>query len=129
MNLKSFIILVAIVATAYALGFLIIPKFIVGLYGVDTAPSVILGFRFFGVALLGVGLIFWFARDCRDSTAVRALLTGGAVSNAAGLVVAIWGTTTGIMNALGWSVVLIYIVLLAGCVYFLQLGSRHPVTT
>ncbi len=48
MNLKSFIILVAIVATAYALGFLIIPKFIISLYGVDTAPAAILGYRFSG---------------------------------------------------------------------------------
>jgi hypothetical protein len=57
------------------------------------------------------------------------LLTGHAIGDVAGIIVSIWGTTSDIMNALGWSVVLIYVILLAGCVYFLQLGSRQLATT
>jgi len=129
MNIKAFMIFVAIIATAYGLGFLLVPGHLVRLYGVATGPAVILGYRFFGVALLAIGLIFWFAKESLDWTALRALLLGGAVSDAAGIVVAIWGSSTGIMNALGWSVVLIYVVLLAGSIYFLQLGSRQPAMT
>jgi uncharacterized membrane protein YfcA len=82
-----------------------------------------LAYRFFGVALLGVGIIFWLARDCVDPTAVRALLMGGAISDVAGVAVSIWGSARGIMNTLGWTVVLIYVVLLAGSIYFLSLRA------
>ncbi len=120
MNLRAFLILTAVLAIAYALGFLIVPKFVTGVYGVSGEPAVILGYRFFGAALLAIGLIFWLAKDCEDRTAIRALLVGAAGSNAAGTAVSIWGSATGIMNALGWTVVLIYVVLLAGSIYFLQ---------
>lgn len=120
MNLRAFLILTAVLAIAYALGFLIVPKFVTGVYGISGEPAVILGYRFFGGALLAIGLIFWLAKDCQDRTAIRALLVAGVASNAAGTAVSIWGSATGIMNALGWTVVLIYAVLLAGSIYFLQ---------
>ncbi len=63
MNIKAFMIFVAIIATAYGLGFLLVPGHLVRLYGVATGPAVILGYRFFGVALLAIGLIFWFAKE------------------------------------------------------------------
>jgi hypothetical protein len=56
---------------------------------------------------------------------VRALLTGHAIGDVAGIIVSIWGTASGIMNGFGWSVVLIYVILFAGCAYFLQLGTRQ----
>jgi hypothetical protein len=120
MSLRNFMILTAILAIAYALGFLIVPKFVTDIYGASGGPTVILGYRFFGAALLAIGLIFWLAKDCGDRTAIRALLVGAAASNAAGTAVSIWGCATGLMNALGWTVVLIYVVLLAGSIYFLQ---------
>jgi FtsH-binding integral membrane protein len=120
MNVKGFFIFVAVLAVAYAVGFLLFPTTLTNLYGDAGGPPVNLAYRFFGVALLGVGLIFWLAKDCEDPTAIRALLMGGAISDVAGIAVSIWGSARGIMNALGWSVVLIYVVLLVGSVYFLQ---------
>jgi FtsH-binding integral membrane protein len=120
MTLKAFMIFTAILGIAYAVGFLLVPGLITDVYGDSGGAPVDLAYRFFGVALLGIGLIFWFARDCNDAAAIRAVLIGGAVSNAVGVVVSIWGSITHIMNALGWTVVLIYVVLLAGCLYFLR---------
>jgi len=85
------------------------------------APS-ILSLRFYGASLLSVGLVVWFVRETSDWTALRGLLLGLSIGNVVGVAVSIWGTVTGIMNAMGWSVVLIYLVLLAGFVYYLSAG-------
>jgi hypothetical protein len=124
MDSRAFFMVQAVVATVYALGFLIIPRAISRLYGVVANADTILAFRYFGVALLGLGLIFWFARDTKDKDARNAILGGAGISNQIGLVVTLWGTTSGIMNALGWSVALLYAALIAGCFYFAGDGTR-----
>lgn len=129
MNVKAFMIFAAILAVAYGVGFLLIPSYLISFYGPTPNPSAIIGFRYFGVVLLAIGCIFWLARESHDWATLRALLTGHAIGDVAGIIVSIWGTTTGIMNAFGWSVVLIYVILFAGCAYFLQRGSRQLVTT
>jgi uncharacterized membrane protein YfcA len=131
MNLRAFMILLTVLGVGYGAAFLLIPELLINFYGVATAatPAMVLGFRFFGATLLAVGLIFWFAKEVHDWSALRALLIGHTVGDIAGILVSIWGTATGIMNALGWSVVLIYALLLAGCVYFLQLGQQRTALT
>jgi hypothetical protein len=131
MNLRAFMIFVTILGVGYGLAFLLIPELLINFYGVgmNATPAVVLGFRFFGTALLTVGLIFWFAKDSRDWSALRSLLIGHGVGDIAGILVSIWATATGIMNAVGWSAVLIYLVLLAGCAYFLQLGEQQTAPT
>ena len=106
------------IAILFALGFLFIPRVISRLYGVTSGWDTLLVFRYFGVALLGVGLIFWFAKDIKDADARNAILSGAGIANQVGLLVSLYGTTSGIMNALGWLVVLIYAFLIAGCIYF-----------
>lgn len=66
------------VAIIYAVGFLIIPRIFSGIYRVMPGPGAVLAFRYFGVALLGIGLIFWFARDVQYQDARRAILGGAA---------------------------------------------------
>jgi hypothetical protein len=70
MNVRAFFIFVAVLAIAYAIGFLLIPTTLTTLYGDAGGPPVNLAYRFFGVTLLGVGLIFWLAKDCEDPTAI-----------------------------------------------------------
>ncbi len=129
MNLKAFMIFAAILGVGYGIGFLLVPSFLISFYGPTPDPSAIVGFRYFGVALLALGCIFWLARESRNWATLRGLLLGHAIGDVAGILVSIWGTTTGIMNAFGWSVVLIYAILLAGCAYFIQLGSGQMVAT
>jgi uncharacterized membrane protein YfcA len=129
MNLKAFMIFAAVLGVAYGVGFLLIPNQLISFYGPTPTPSAIVGFRYFGVTLLAIGSIFWLARESHDAATVRALLTGHAIGDVAGIIVSIWGTASGIMNAFGWSAVLIYVILFAGCAYFLQLGARQVAAT
>ena len=114
------------IAVVYAIGFILLPDLLLSNYGIQSSPTVIFGFRCFAVGLLEYGLVNWFVRYSHDSTAIRGLLLGGVVGHAVGLGVFLWAMLAGMMNAMGWSAVLIYLIILLGFAYFLAVGSREP---
>ena len=91
------------------------------------SPASVLLARLFGAALLGLGLIFWFARDS-TADALRGLMIATVVGNVVGLVVVVLGTIAGTLNSMGWIAALIYLFGAAGCGYYLtrspQLSAR-----
>lgn len=117
MKLRSFLVFAAVVALVYAIGLLLMPDFMFSTYGMGTNPGQVLMGRYFGSALLTLGLIFWLARDVTGASA-RPIVTAGLIGNAVGLVVALMGTMGGLMSAVGWSAVAIYLVLTLGYAYF-----------
>jgi hypothetical protein len=72
-------------------------------------------------------VILWCARDFREEAALRAVLIGFGVSDVINCIVAIVATSSGTINALGWTVVLIYLGGAVGAGYFLTAGrtQRH----
>jgi hypothetical protein len=126
MTLSRLLAIAAVVSLLYGVGFLLIPEPLSSLYGMKASPSSVLGFRYFGVTLVGLGFAAWFIKDSTDWSATRGFLIAVSISSVAGLLVSIWGTLTGIMSGMGWSAVLIYSLLLIGYLYFLYLG---PVST
>jgi hypothetical protein len=95
-------------ALAFGLGFFLAPGAVLPLYGVSPDAATLLMSRFFGVALLQVGVILYLARETRDGSTARALALGGVVGSIAGVIVALTGVVAGTVNALGWSTVAIY---------------------
>jgi hypothetical protein len=124
MDSKLYLTIAAILAILYGIGFVLIPGNLLPLYGVPAEPHTVLAIQFFGSALLGVGVIEWFARDFRDWAAVRGVLMAAVVSDVIGLLVNIWGTMQGLLNALAWTTTIIYVLLLLGALYCLFAGSR-----
>jgi hypothetical protein len=119
MNVKVFLAIAAAIAIIYGVAFVLIPDFLLASFGMTTEPSTVLSAWYFGLTLLGLGLVVWLVRETSDGKALRGLLSGLAVQSVIGVVVSIWGTRSGTMNATGWSAVLIYAVLLVGYVYYL----------
>jgi hypothetical protein len=103
-----------ILALAFGLSFLLVPATVLPMYGVSPDPATVLMSRFFGVALVQLGLALYLVRDIRDPVAVRALALAGVVGSGCGVVVALLGVLSGVTNALGWSTVAIYAFLLFG---------------
>jgi xanthine/uracil permease len=122
MNLSAFLAIGSIIGLLYGAAFLLAPEGVLAAYGMQSNPAAILGYRYFGVALLTIAVLAWLIRYSTDWIALRSVLIGYAVGNVAGVLVSIWGTLSGIMNPMGWSAVLIYGVLLAGDLYYLRLG-------
>jgi hypothetical protein len=122
MNTRTVLTAAAVVALLFALGLILLPDFMGTLYGLGTSPVQALIARYFGTGLLAVGLINWFARDM-DYAALRPILLGNLVSDAVGLLVSLMGTLGGVMNAMGWSSVVLYLLLILGFGYLYFMGQ------
>ena len=124
MSSKLYLTIAAVLAILYGIGFVLIPAKMGELYGVQPEPHAILNVQYFGSALLAWGVILWFARDL-DWAAVRGVLIGSVVGDAVGGLLSVWGISQGLVNAFGWTSVVIYVLLLLGALYFLKPASAH----
>jgi hypothetical protein len=119
MNVKMLLAVASVITMLYGVAFLLVPKAVNVQFGIAPDAATILADRFLAAALLGLGLVIWLVRVTSDRTALRGLLMGLSLGSAVGVLVAIWGNLRGITNAMGWSTVVIFGVLLAGYLYYL----------
>ena len=98
------------------------PAAVLPLYGLPAEASTVLMSRFFGVALVHLGLVLYLLREVREPAAVRALALAGVIGSVGGALVAATGVVSGVTNALGGSTVAIYLVLLLGYASCLRRG-------
>jgi hypothetical protein len=124
MQLRTLLLIGGLVALAFGLGFLLVPRPVLSLYGVVASPVVVLLARFFGAALVQLGLILLLIRDVPDPRTQRGVVLGSFLGSLAGLVVALTGQFWGVVNAVGWSSVAIYGLLLLGYGSFIFGKSR-----
>lgn len=108
MRLSMLLLIGGLLALVFGLGFLLAPRPLLTLYGVPTDPSVVLMARFFGTALVQVGLVFYLIRDVGDPKTQRGVVIGSFIGSVAGLVVALTGQFWDLVNQFGWSTVAIY---------------------
>ena len=118
MKLSNLLVVNAIVALVYGISFVLAPATVLSLYGMTQGPSEALAGQYFGVALIAIGLLTWFARNVADSEAQRAIILALLIADVIGVIVSVLGTVSGPMNAVGWSAVGIYVLLALGFGYF-----------
>ena len=126
MRLRTLLLIAGLLALAFGLGFLLAPRPVLSIYGVVANPAVVLLARFFGAALVQLGLILLLIRDVGDPKTQRGVVLGSFLGSLAGLVVALSGQFWGVVNALGWSSVAIYGLLLLGYGSFIFGKPRVP---
>ena len=114
MKFSTVFIFNTLAALGYAAGLLIIPEQIMSWHGIGVHGSSILMARYFGVALLGIGLVTWLARNTVDSNARDAITIGLPISYIAGFVLSVQATLGGQMNILGWLPAVVYFLLILG---------------
>ena len=118
MKLSNLLVINAIVALVYGISFVLVPATVLSLYGMTQGTSEALAGQYFGVALIAIGLLTWFARNVADSEAQRAIILALLISDVVGVIVSVLGTVSGVMSAVGWSAVGIYLLLALGFAYF-----------
>ena len=118
MKLRTILTLNGIVASAYGISFLLVPSTVLSIYGVTQGPAEQLMGQFFGVALIGIGLLTWLAKEVTEVSTQRAMILALLISNLAGVIVSVLGTLSDVMSAVGWSAVAIYVVFSLGYGYF-----------
>jgi hypothetical protein len=119
MDSRLFLTIVAALGALYGIAFVLFPSPSVALYGIS-GPSAVLMTQYFGAALLSLGAIAWYARDVKDWGAVRGVLMGGLVGYVVGLLVTLWGLSQSLLNSMGWSSAIVYVLLIVGAVSCLR---------
>jgi hypothetical protein len=118
MKLSTFLSIVGVVAVLFGIGFVAAPAEVLAQYGISADRYVALVSRFFGGALINIGLIVWFARYIVDPVGRRSIVLAGLIGDLIGFLVALHGQLEGDVNALGWSTVIIYGLFALGFAYF-----------
>jgi hypothetical protein len=120
MTPRNFLTVFAVLAALFGVGFVAAPNDVLAIYGFPTSPHLAVVGRLFGGTLLALAVLQWLARDFHDESALTSVLMGLGVSHLINFLVAVGGTVSGTINALGWSTVLIYLAGAIGCGYFLK---------
>jgi hypothetical protein len=119
MNLKNLFILNAVVCLVFGLSFVFVPVQTLSLYGDDIVHG---QFKYvgqlFGSALLVFSLASWLVRNAAESTARSAIILSFFIGDVIGFVISLINQIGGVVNALNWSTVAIYLLLALGFGYF-----------
>ncbi len=116
----------AFVSWAFGLALLLVPAALLAGYGITADASSTILARLLGGALVGLGVMAWFARDAAPSEVLRGIILGDAVISTLGCLVSIHGVLSSASNALGWVNVIIF-GFFAVCFGALA-GGKAPVT-
>jgi hypothetical protein len=119
MRLSTLMAIKTIIVIFFGIGFVLIPEAVMSLYGVGLDAGGVYMTRLFGAAFLLLGILLWSARKDPGSQALRAIVLGVFIGDVIGFIASLLGQLSGVPNALGWSVVALYLLLALGFGFFL----------
>ena len=128
MKIRNWIIFKAWVDMVTGLGFLLFPTQAIIIWGAETDPTAIAFARFFGQVMFLLGLLLWMLRNVHEARVHIAVASAVLVGDTVGLIITIRETLAGNINALGWGIAVLFLVLVLGFGYIL-LKTPEPVTT
>jgi hypothetical protein len=117
MKLSTFLIVKAIVCFVFAIGYIIAPVAVGSFYEITLDPDGIIMARFFGALLIGIGLILWLCRNA-DWSVLKVITLSLFIADTLGFIIALVAQLEGLMNTLGWIIVVIWLLLALGLGYF-----------
>ena len=119
MNLRILMTVNAVIAFLFGVAFVLIPWQVYSFYAVEVNPQLNYMGQLFGAALIGYAILTWMAKGVTDSVARKAIILALFISEGIGFIVVFIGQLGNVVNAMGWSTVLIYLLLALGFGYFL----------
>jgi hypothetical protein len=119
MTFRTLLIIKAIVCLVFAVPFLLAPSLLLRILGATVCAGGLFTAREYGAALIGTFLLTWFAKRVAANDARGAILLDLLVYDAIGVVISLAGVLTGVINVLGWGVVVVYLFFTVGSAYVL----------
>jgi hypothetical protein len=119
MNAKTMLLVNAVVAALFGVALVLVPGTVATTYGVTMGAATLYMEQIYGAALIGIAVLCWFAKDAPPSETRAAIFTALFAFNVVALVVSIMGQLNHVMNAVGWSALVIYGFFTLGWAYFL----------
>ncbi len=112
---RNFCLVISIVSVVYGVGYTVIPDVIANLYFDAPGSQVSAMGRYFGLTLLGNGVLLWLLKDVADITVRNAVATGLLVTGVVGLITSVLLVINGILQPFGWSAAVIYLIIVIWC--------------
>lgn len=127
MKLNTIFVVSAVIYIIYGIAIVLIPGLLIALYGgmPMERPTELL----FGAFLIGFAVLNWFARNAEEGGALRAIILANLVTGVISLLMSLYLVLSGMLNAVGWSVVVIFLLFTLGYGYFLLMGPRATVAS
>jgi hypothetical protein len=119
MTFRRLLITKAVVCLVFGLFILLAPGTLLGLLGTTLNEGGTFTAREYGAALMGTLMLTWFAKDVGAADARGAVLLDLLVYDLIGTVVTLWVVLSGVLNLLGWSIVVVYLFFTVGSGYLL----------
>lgn len=118
MNLKTLMIIKAVICLTFGILLLLLPGFTYSLFGASLNDAGIFAAREYGAALMGSLCLTWYARNAAESQSRRAIILDLFIYDAIGVVISVLALIQGLFNPLGWGLVAIYLFFAVGYGYF-----------
>jgi hypothetical protein len=119
MTFRTLLVIKAIVCLVFGAIFLLVPSVLLRILGATACAAGLFTAREYGAAMIGTLLLTWFARRVTSNDAKGAILLDLLVYDAIGVVISLAGVLTGVINVLGWGVVVVYLFFTVGSAYVL----------
>ncbi len=119
MSFRALLISKAAVCLVFGLLLLLVPVGLLSALGAELGAAGTFTAREYGAALMGALMLMWVARDVRDAVARRAVLLYLLVYDAIGVGITVAAVAAGVLNGLGWGIVLVYLYFAVGAGYVL----------
>jgi hypothetical protein len=123
MKLSTLLVITAVVTLVYGVCFVLVPTTVLSIYGMTQGPGEALMSQYFGTSLIFAGLVAWLMRKVTDASAQRAVVLGFLITDLLGVIISLIGTLSGTMNSVGWTVVVLYLLLAIG---FASIQFKKP---
>jgi hypothetical protein len=119
MSFRNLMIIKALVCLLFGILMLAVPDRLFSIFGATLTTAGMFPAREYGAALFGNMFLSWFAKDAVESEARRAIILALFVYDLIGFIATTLTVIAGVLNLLGWLVVLVYLFFTLGFGYFL----------
>ncbi len=118
MKFSTLMSIKAVICLFFGVGMVLIPTTLMSLYGAILDPGGAFMAQLFGQAFFLLGLLLWLMRNTTEASTVKAFSISLFLGDAVGFVVSLMAVLNGVVNALGWTTVALYLVIGLGFGYF-----------
>jgi uncharacterized membrane protein YbaN (DUF454 family) len=119
MNFKTLMIIKSLVCLFFGILLIAIPDTLFSILGATLAAGGMFAAREYSAAMFGNMLLCWFAKDAAESEARKAIIIALFVYDLIAFIVTTATVIAGVLNPLGWFIVLVYLFFTIGFGYFL----------
>lgn len=120
MTFRNLLLIKAAVCLVFGVLLLFVPGWLFGVLGASLGAAGLFAAREYAAAMFGTLMLTWFAQRTAAGDARRAILLDLLVYDAIGVVVTVSVVLSGVLNVLGWGIVVVYLFFTVGSTYLLR---------